>query len=85
MCAVQVRILREHEAEMEAAVEQYMTQRLRTLAGNTNRMEYAFAENDADAFLSGSALIQKQLGRNETISSCDQFDTVMLSDEPLKL
>ena len=84
-CAVQVRILREHEAEMESAVEQYMTQRLRTLAGNTNRMEYAFAENDADAFLSGSALIQKQLGRNETISSCDQFDTVMLSDEPLKL
>ena len=84
-CAVRVRILREYEAEMEAVVEQYMTQRLMTFAGNASLLEDAFEENDADSFLSASAQIQKQLGRSETISSRNQFDAVMLSDEPLKL
>ena len=84
-CAVRVRFLREHEAEMEVVVEQYMTQRLKTFVGNSDLLEEAFAENDADTFLSASAQIQKQLGWNETISSQDQFDAVMLSEEPLKL
>ena len=84
-CAVRVRLLREYEAEMEAVVEQYMTQRLKTFVGNSDLIEEALAENDADTFLSASARIQKQLGRNETISSQDQFDAVMLSEEPLKL
>ena len=84
-CAVRVRLLREHEAEMEAVVEQYMTQRLKTFVGNSDLLEEALAENDADTFLSASAQIQKQLGRIETISSQDQFDAVMLSEEPLKL
>ena len=84
-CAVRVRFLREHEAEMEVVVEQYMTQRLKTFVGNSDLLEEAFAENDADTFLSASAQIQQQLGWNETISSQDQFDAVMLSEEPLKL
>lgn len=84
-CAVRVRLLREYEAEMEAVVEQYMTQRLKTFVGNSDLLEEALAENDADTFLSASAQIQKQLGRNETISSQGQFDAVMLSEEPLKL
>ena len=84
-CSVRARILREYEAEMEMAVEQYMTQRLKIFAGDSDLLEDAFAEQDADAFLSASARIQKQLGRNETISSQDQFDAVMLSKKPLKL
>lgn len=84
-CAIRVRILREYEAEMEMAMEQYMTQRLKIFAGDSDLLEDAFAEHDADSFLSASARIQKQLGRNEAISSQDQFDAVMLSKEPLKL
>ena len=52
---------------------------------DSDLLEDAFAEHDADSFLSASARIQKQLGRNEAISSQDQFDAVMLSKEPLKL
>ena len=84
-CSARVRILREYKAEMEMAVEQYMTQRQKIFAGDSDLLEDAFAEHDADAFLSASARIQKQLGRNKAISSRDQFDAVMLSEEPLKL
>jgi hypothetical protein len=84
-CRIQVQILRENRAVMEGAVSQYMYEHLYSFGQVLDTIDEAARSGNAQKYVHGNALLQKQLGKAPAFDSLDDFDDLMASDAPLKL
>lgn len=84
-CTVNISLLRENRARIEAAVSEYMYSNLSVFSSALGDMSAALSENNTDAFISGNNKIQRQLGNSDSFSSRSEFDSIMNSDDNFKL
>ena len=84
-CRKTIELIRQYRAEMEKAVNRYLTRHYKTFEHAFNVMNHALIENDSDSYIRGNAEIQKLLGYQMQFSNQDEFDELMDSDLALKL
>ena len=70
---------------MEMTVSQYMFDYLTGFGYALDNMESALSSGDAEQYLQGNAVLQRQLGKKANFDSLDDFETLMASDTPLKM
>jgi len=84
-CEEAVRLLCQYRAEMNEAVETYLSEHYETIDGGFKAMDEAILLNDINGFIAGNVMIQEQLGYVVQFSSQEEFDDLMLSDIALTL
>ena len=84
-CRASLQIIKENQAEMEMTVSQYMFDYLTGFGYALDNMESALSSGDAEQYLQGNAVLQRQLGKKANFDSLDDFETLMASDTPLKM
>lgn len=84
-CDVAIQMLQEYRDEMELVVSEYMVEHLTVFGEGLDMMDSALESDDTDKFIQGNNMIQKELGRDSSFSSQDEFDGLMLSDGDFKL
>jgi len=84
-CEEAVGLICQYRAEMNAAVEQYLTEHLETFNEGFTAMDDAIAENDVNGFITGNVMIQEKLGHEIQFRSQEEFENLMSSDVALKL
>ena len=84
-CRINIAIIKEHQNEMELAINQYMYDYLSGFGKALDTMTEALAEGDSERYLQGNAAIQNQLGRQAEFQTQNEFDDLMAMDAPLKL
>lgn len=85
ICRRQIHLLTENREEMERAVSGYLYEHLTAFDRALETMDAAIRENDADGFIQGNVMLQKQLGKTAAFGSVEEFDELMALDAPLKL
>lgn len=84
-CRINIAIIKEHQEEMELAINQYMYDYLSGFGKALDTMTEALAEGDSEKYLQGNAAIQSQLGKQAEFETQNEFDDLMALDTPLKL
>lgn len=84
-CRINIAIIKEHQEEMELAINQYMYDYLSGFGKALDTMTEALAEGDSEKYLQSNAAIQNQLGRQAEFQTQNEFDDLMAMDAPLKL
>ncbi len=80
-----IELIREYRAEMEKAVNKYLTRHYETFDHAIDIMNKALLENDSDGYIKGNVEIQKLFGYDVQFTNQDEFDDLMDSDIALKL
>ena len=83
-CEEAVRLICQYRAEMNAAVEQYMTENLEAFDEGFKAMDFAIMQNDVNGFITGNTIIQEKLGYEVQFRTQEEFDELMTSDDALK-
>ena len=84
-CNESVELIRQYRAEMEYAVNHYLTERLETFESGFAAMDKAILENDSDGYIRGNTVIQEILGYKSQFTNQEEFDDLMDSDIAFKL
>ncbi len=84
-CRKTIELIKQYRAEMEAAVNKYLTRHYETFEHAFETMNQALLENDSDGYIRGNVEIQKLLGHEVQFTNQDEFDDLMDSDIALKL
>ena len=84
-CRKTIEQIKQYRAEMEAAVNKYLTRHYETFELALETMNQALLENDSDGYIRGNVEIQKLLGYDVQFTNQEEFDDLMDSDIALKL
>ena len=84
-CNESIALIRQYRAEMEYAVNHYLTERLETFESGFAAMDKAILENDSDGYIRGNVAIQEILGYKSQFTNQEEFDDLMDSDIAFKL
>ena len=84
-CDESIELIRQYRAEMEYAVNHYLSERLETFESGFAAMDKAILENDSDGYIRGNVAIQEILGYKSQFTNQEEFDNLMDSDIAFKL
>ena len=84
-CRKTIELIRQYRAEMEEAVNKYLTRHYETFGHAIDTMNQALLENDSNGYIRGNIEIQILLGFDVQFTNQVEFDDLMDSDIALKL
>ena len=84
-CRKTIELIRQYRAEMEEALNKYLTRHYETFDHAVDTMNQALLENDSDGYIRGNVEIQKLLGYDVQFTNQEEFDDLMESGIALKL
>ena len=82
-CQKSIEVIRAYQMEMNAMVEEYLTNHMETFAHGFDKMDQAIKANDINQFIEGNNVIQAFLGYDVLYKTQDEFDEMMLSEDCL--
>lgn len=84
-CEEAIALIRYYRQEMNAKVEEYLSEHMSTFEEGFSKMDDAILENDINGFISGNVAIQQCMGRDVQFSNMEEFDELMSSSDSLVL
>lgn len=84
-CEKAVELIQQYRMEMTELAQQYLKKNIQTFDEGFKAIDKAIIENDTNGFIRGNAAIQEVLGKEIQYHTQEEFDILMLSDEPFKL
>lgn len=79
-----IAMLREYRAELEANISRYLKETRDFFDETFASMKSSFQTGDIDGYISATNAITRKMGKRPLYDSFSQFDSMMISDEPLK-
>ena len=79
-----ISMLREYRAELEANISKYMKETRDFFDETFARMKSSLQTGDIDGYISTTNAITRKMGKRPLYDSFSQFDSMMISDEPLR-
>lgn len=84
-CRERIKILEDYTKEMENCISEYFTFKYIVIAKATEKIGKAMKNNDIDSFILGNNMIQNEMGKNSQFTDMNSFDSLMLSDDAIKI
>lgn len=84
-CRAAVIALKEYRLEMELVISNYLRQHMEVFREAFVDMEIAYNTGDTDGFIAGTNQITRQLGGNPLFESKEQFDTLLNSEDIIRI
>ena len=79
-----IAMLREYRAELEANISRYLKDTREFFDETFSRMKSSLQTGDIDEYVSATNSITRKMGKRPLYDTFSQFDSMMISDEPLK-
>lgn len=82
-CQKSIEVIKAYQVDINAMVEEYLTNHMETFACGFEKMDQAIKANDINQFIEGNNVIQEFLGYGVLYKNQDEFDEMILSDDCL--
>jgi len=84
ICTARIETIQSNRAVMEEMVSDYLYSKVTVFTDAFSTMDKAITENDIEAYITGSNMIQEELSGKSMFRNMNEFDDLMLSDDAIK-